>query len=549
MRRSQLAAAAGFKSPFVCPVKSQALATTPAAQPEAKKARTAFQCPVKALGTSSTGATTTAKAKEDSELESRAYKVFWTNASRKKHKTFADGVLVLVGLSATLLDEEGKDVAKCRNMGRSNIESLVPGNTLLVQNKELEIDKQIPYEDYLSGRVFVTTTTATAAAAASTPTAHAQTSASKAAAKPFRQVLVGSKARQEQQRAEEAVLPPPRHDPSAPDALVLDAGGPDRVAIVVDPHIARRLRPHQREGVRFVYECVSGKRGVAKGCILADEMGLGKSLQALTVLWTLLKQGPRGVPTVAKVIVVCPNTLIGNWVQEFAHWLGSERLVPVTLGSAKSKAECARMLREFKSDRHPVLVISYEQLRNNVEALVDCRCGLLICDEAHRIKNAQSKTAVALARLHTERASRPERVLQHGRLLCAVAAGHHGCVPPHVRGAHRAGQRPRRHTRAARPGAPARGKPGGRDVERRAAAPEHHPDKLPAPQDRAGAGVPPHRAAGGRLQALPGVQVGAHHAGRRKHAVAGMHPPPHKDLQPPSPAAAPRPRHKARALF
>ena len=44
------------------------------------------------------------------------------------------------------------------------------------------------------------------------------------------------------------------------------------------------------------------------------------------MLWTLLKQGPHGMPTVAKVIVVCPNTLIGNWVQEFAHWLGSERL-------------------------------------------------------------------------------------------------------------------------------------------------------------------------------------------------------------------------------
>lgn len=52
------------------------------------------------------------------------------------------------------------------------------------------------------------------------------------------------------------------------------------------------LRPHQREGVKFMYECVTGKRiEDAYGCIMADEMGLGKTLQCITLLWTLLKQG------------------------------------------------------------------------------------------------------------------------------------------------------------------------------------------------------------------------------------------------------------------
>jgi len=52
------------------------------------------------------------------------------------------------------------------------------------------------------------------------------------------------------------------------------------------------LRPHQREGVKFMYECVTGKRiENAYGCIMADEMGLGKTLQCISLLWTLLKQG------------------------------------------------------------------------------------------------------------------------------------------------------------------------------------------------------------------------------------------------------------------
>ncbi|SRR5258708_1890527 len=43
--------------------------------------------------------------------------------------------------------------------------------------------------------------------------------------------------------------------------------------IVVDPVIAKKLRPHQREGVTFMYECVMGMRKHdGEGCILADEM-------------------------------------------------------------------------------------------------------------------------------------------------------------------------------------------------------------------------------------------------------------------------------------
>ena len=42
------------------------------------------------------------------------------------------------------------------------------------------------------------------------------------------------------------------------------------VDVVVDPYLANVLRPHQREGVAFLYECVMGLRGfVGNGAILA----------------------------------------------------------------------------------------------------------------------------------------------------------------------------------------------------------------------------------------------------------------------------------------
>lgn len=62
-----------------------------------------------------------------------------------------------------------------------------------------------------------------------------------------------------------------------------------KVHVVVDPLLSNILRPHQREGVKFMYDCVAGRTiEDFNGCIMADEMGLGKTLQCITLLWTLL---------------------------------------------------------------------------------------------------------------------------------------------------------------------------------------------------------------------------------------------------------------------
>ncbi len=53
------------------------------------------------------------------------------------------------------------------------------------------------------------------------------------------------------------------------------------VPVVVDPYLCKHLRPHQREGVAFLYECVMGLREPSqRGAILADDMGLGCALLA-----------------------------------------------------------------------------------------------------------------------------------------------------------------------------------------------------------------------------------------------------------------------------
>jgi DNA repair and recombination protein RAD54B len=58
------------------------------------------------------------------------------------------------------------------------------------------------------------------------------------------------------------------------------------VDVSVDNCIAHVLRPHQRLGIMFMYECVLGMKKLEYyGAILADEMGLGKTLQCIAVVW------------------------------------------------------------------------------------------------------------------------------------------------------------------------------------------------------------------------------------------------------------------------
>lgn len=91
-----------------------------------------------------------------------------------------------------------------------------------------------------------------------------------------------------------------------------------RVPVVIDPRLAKVLRPHQVEGVKFLYRCTTGLIDPnGQGCIMADEMGLGKTLQCITLMWTLLKQSTdAGKPTIQKAVIACPSSLVRNWANE-----------------------------------------------------------------------------------------------------------------------------------------------------------------------------------------------------------------------------------------
>ncbi|KAL4434006.1 hypothetical protein ABPG75_000447 [Micractinium tetrahymenae] len=353
------------------------------------------------------------------------YCKYQPNKKLRKNKSFADGIMevALDTKKATLMDAEGKTVSSTVLRG-VNAAALGAGSNVVVGNWEVEVEEPLEADKFKSGTAFMQPAAAAPAALAAAPAAPA---GFKPPGGGFKRPgglgggggltkpggLGGGKAEGAAGTAGE----PPRahalHDPAAEGAVLLNAaqyaGGKGLLApgrpvspVVVDPYIGRHLRPHQVEGVKFLYEATQGLRAAGMhGCILADEMGLGKTLQVLALLWTLLKQGPEGRPSVRKAMVVTPSSLCQNWADEARKWLGTERMRVMVLGPGP---EGKQQVTDFKHGSvHRVVVVSYETLRKHAADLAGC-IDLLVCDEGHRLKSAQgNKTISALASLNCRR--------------------------------------------------------------------------------------------------------------------------------------------------
>ncbi|XP_059363876.1 DNA repair and recombination protein RAD54B [Carassius carassius] len=331
------------------------------------------------------------------------YSVMWCKASSRKHKRWeGDAVLVARGRTVVLKDMEGRDIGRGSGYKASELESLCEGQTLMVGGKQIEVMGVISKEDYAKGRCFQD-------AAVETPAetvlkAPLYRPVSKSFTRPA--LKGGALTDSEPEKA----ICKPRHDPNAPGALVMprpttdhqwlnNKSGSPLVDVVIDPHLTNHLRPHQKEGVVFLYECLMGMRLPGRcGAILADEMGLGKTLQCVCILWTLLRQGPYGGrPVLKRALVVCPGSLVKNWAAEFNKWLGRERISVYTVDQDH------RVEDFVSSPLCSVMVISYEMLLRSVDQLKELDFGVLICDEGHRLKNSNIKTSSAVTALSCER--------------------------------------------------------------------------------------------------------------------------------------------------
>ncbi|XP_011605021.2 chromodomain-helicase-DNA-binding protein 3 isoform X5 [Takifugu rubripes] len=137
--------------------------------------------------------------------------------------------------------------------------------------------------------------------------------------------------------------------------------------------------------------------------ILADEMGLGKTIQTIVFLYSLFKEGHTKGP----FLVSAPLSTIINWEREFEMWAPDFYVVTYT-GDKDSRAiirenefcfddtavkagkKTFKLRREAPIKFH-VLLTSYELVTIDQTALKSIEWACLVVDEAHRLKNNQSK--------------------------------------------------------------------------------------------------------------------------------------------------------------
>ncbi|XP_059997599.1 chromodomain-helicase-DNA-binding protein 5 [Lagenorhynchus albirostris] len=159
------------------------------------------------------------------------------------------------------------------------------------------------------------------------------------------------------------------------------------------------LHPYQLEGLNWLR--FSWAQGT--DTILADEMGLGKTVQTIVFLYSLYKEGHSKGP----YLVSAPLSTIINWEREFEMWAPDFYVVTYT-GDKESRSvirenefsfednairsgkKVFRMKKEVQIKFH-VLLTSYELITIDQAILGSIEWACLVVDEAHRLKNNQSK--------------------------------------------------------------------------------------------------------------------------------------------------------------
>nr|XP_012228606.1 PREDICTED: DNA repair and recombination protein RAD54B-like isoform X2 [Linepithema humile] len=305
------------------------------------------------------------------------FNVMYGKVTSKKHKTWdGDGLLEVIGKSATLKDLDGKIMGKTR----IDPNNAVAGFRFIIGQKQIEITDEVSQElvpEKNSKKIIE----------------ESLQNRLQASTKPFVPLLSPTKTG--------LVL---NHEPLVMPYMNSCAAwiSPENLQkeqeVLVDSCLAAKLREHQRQGIVFLYECVMGLRASDYfGAILADEMGLGKTLQCITLIWTMLKKGPYGKPIVKRVLIITPSSLCNNWDKEFTKWLGSHRISPYVV-NGKNKP------KDFnKHPRNSVMIISYEMFMKSHVEINEITFDLIICDEGHKLKNSDIKAAKLLYEINCKK--------------------------------------------------------------------------------------------------------------------------------------------------
>lgn len=188
------------------------------------------------------------------------------------------------------------------------------------------------------------------------------------------------------------------------------------------------LFDYQKTGVQWLYELYAQN----VGGIVGDEMGLGKTIQAISFVAGLDYSKKLTKP----VIVICPATVMKQWVNEFHRWWPPLRVsILHTSGSGMldtrredrmeremelrdygaydntltNAGKAAKKIVEKVKREGGVLVTTYSGLQTYAEFLISVDWETAILDEGHKIRNPNTSITIHCKELRT-----PNRIILSG---------------------------------------------------------------------------------------------------------------------------------------
>lgn len=157
----------------------------------------------------------------------------------------------------------------------------------------------------------------------------------------------------------------------------------------VPESLKKVLRQYQAYGFKWMKTL--GSTGF--GGILADDMGLGKTLQVISLLLYDKENDPDGK---ISALVVCPASLVYNWIEEIA------RFAPELSAVAVAGTKGVRRQILSGSEDTDILVTSYDLLKRDIDLYDELEFTHQIIDEAQYIKNAGSVAAKSVKLIHSD---------------------------------------------------------------------------------------------------------------------------------------------------
>ncbi|CAD5124474.1 DgyrCDS12756 [Dimorphilus gyrociliatus] len=170
-----------------------------------------------------------------------------------------------------------------------------------------------------------------------------------------------------------------------------------------------KLYDYQKTCVKWLWELHVQQTGG----IIADEMGLGKTIQIISFLAGLDYTNAKNSNGIARFqglgpsIIVCPATVLHQWVKEVHIWWPKFRVAILHSSGSYSTTEAA-LVRKIVSCQG-LIVTSYQSLLIYQEILQQHHWHYIVLDEGHKIRNPDAQITIICKQFKT-----PHRIILSG---------------------------------------------------------------------------------------------------------------------------------------